>query len=113
MHELSIMQSALNMALQKTREAQATRVHVIRLRVGQFSGVVPDSLQFAFEALTPGTPAEGAQLAIEHVPARFWCAQCQRDFVVEDYLPECPDCHSPSSDMRAGRELEIASLEIE
>jgi hydrogenase nickel incorporation protein HypA/HybF len=113
MHELSIMQSALNLALERAREAQGSRVHLIRLRVGQLSGVVPDALQFAFEALSPGTPAEGGQLAIEHVPARFWCAACLREFEVEDLLPECPDCHGPSAELRAGRELEIASLEIE
>lgn len=113
MHELSIMQSALTLALQKAQEAQASRVHVLRLRVGEMSGVVPDSLQFAFEALTQGTAAQGGRLDIEFVPARFFCAPCQREFVVQDHFPECPDCHAPSSEMRAGRELEIASLEIE
>ncbi len=107
------MQSALQLALDRAREAQASKVYCIRLRVGELSGVVPDSLQFAFEALTPGTAAEGAKLDIEHVPARFWCAQCQREFVVEDTFPECPDCHVPSGELRTGRELEIASLEVE
>ena len=60
MHELSIMQSALNQALREARRAGAARVHQIRLRIGVLSGVVPDALQFAFEALTPGTAAEGA-----------------------------------------------------
>ena len=74
MHELSIMQSALSLALDQARQAGGSRVHTIRLRIGALSGVVPDALEFAFEALAPGTPAEGAKLAIEHVPARFWCA---------------------------------------
>ena len=65
MHELSIMQSALSLALDQARQAGAARVHTIRLRIGALSGVVPDALEFAFEALTPGTLAEGAQLAIE------------------------------------------------
>ena len=60
MHEFSIMQSALNQALREARLAGAARVHEIRLRIGVLSGVVPDALQFAFEALTPGTFAEGA-----------------------------------------------------
>ncbi len=107
------MQSALNLALQKAEEAKASKVHAIRLRVGEMSGVVADSLQFAFEALTPGTAAEGAKLEIEDVPAKFFCAKCNRDFIVQDHFPECPDCHEPSREMRAGRELEIASLEIE
>jgi hydrogenase nickel incorporation protein HypA/HybF len=113
MHELSIMQSALSLALDQARQAGAGRVQVIRLRIGALSGVVPDALEFAFEALTPGTPAEGAHLAIEHVPARFWCAACSREFQSDDLLSDCPDCHTPSGELRAGREMELASLETD
>jgi hydrogenase nickel incorporation protein HypA/HybF len=113
MHELSIMQSALSVALDEAQKAGASRVHVIRLRIGALSGVVPEALEFAFEALAPGTPAQGAQLAIENVPARFWCAPCAREFQSDDMFAECPGCHKPSGDLRAGREMEVASLEID
>src|SRR5512140_321330 len=106
MHELSIMESALNLALGQARESRASRVHVLRLRIGALSGVVPDALQFAFEALTPGTPAEGAQLIIENVPARFWCETCRREFEAADLFAECPGCSRPSGELRAGREME-------
>jgi hydrogenase nickel incorporation protein HypA/HybF len=113
MHELSIMQSALSLALEQARQAGASRVHEIRLRIGALSGVVPDALEFAFEALSPGTQAEGARLIIEHVPARFWCAPCAREFQSDDMFSDCPDCHTPSGELRAGREMEVASLEID
>jgi hydrogenase nickel incorporation protein HypA/HybF len=113
MHELSIMQSALSMALEQARLAGATRVHTIRLRIGALSGVVPDALEFAFEVLTPGTAAEHAKLAIDQVPARFWCAACTREFQADDMFAECPECHSLSGELRAGREMEVASLEID
>jgi len=113
MHELSIMQSALSMALDQARQAGARQVLVIRLRIGALSGVAPDALQFAFEVLAPGTLAEKAELAIEPVPARFWCADCRREFVSGDLFAECPGCHRSSGELRAGRELEVASLEIE
>jgi hydrogenase nickel incorporation protein HypA/HybF len=113
MHELSIMQGALSMALDQARKAGARQLLVIRLRIGALSGVAPDALQFAFEALAPGTLAEKAELAIEHVPARFWCAACRCEFVSEDLFAECPGCHRPSGELRAGREMEVASLEIE
>ena len=113
MHELSIMQSALSMALDQARQAGARQVLVIRLRIGALSGVAPDALQFAFEALAPGTLAEQAELAIEPVPARFWCADCRGEFASDDLFAECPGCHRPSGELRAGRELEVASLEIE
>ena len=112
MHELSIMQSALSQALDEARRAGASRVHEIRLRIGALSGVVPEALEFAFEALAAGTPAEGARLTIEHVPARFWCATCNREFEAPTLFTECPDCHNPSGKLRAGREMELASLEV-
>lgn len=112
MHELSIMESALNLALDQARQNGASRVHVLRLRIGALSGVVPDALQFAFEALTPGTPAEGAELIIDNVPARFWCESCRREFESAEMFAECPDCSRPSAELRAGREMELASMEI-
>ena len=113
MHELAIMDSALNQILDQAQRAGASRVHCVRLRIGALSGVVPEALTFAFEALVPGTPAAGARLAIEEVPARFWCADCAREFQSDDLFAECPACHRPSGDLRAGRELELASMEIE
>jgi len=107
------MDSALNVALDQARKAGANRVFIIRLRIGALSGVVPDALQFAFEALAPGTLADGAALEIEHVPARFWCIACSTEFQSDDFFGECPACHRPSGDLRAGREMELASLEIE
>jgi hydrogenase nickel incorporation protein HypA/HybF len=101
------------MALEQARLAGAVRVHTIRLRVGALSGVVPDALEFAFEALAPGTPAEGATLAIENVPARFWCGSCFAEFQADDIIAECPGCHQASGEIRAGRELELASMEID
>ena len=113
MHELSIMQSALNQAFREARLAGAARVHEIRLRIGVLSGVVPDALRFAFEAITPGTAAEGALLTIEEVPARFWCAACRREFVSANFFAECPDCGAPSGELRAGREMELCSMEVD
>lgn len=106
------MESALNEALEQARKAGATRVHEIRLRVGVLSGVVPDALEFAFETLAEGTPAEDARLDIETVPARFWCTACQAEFEAKDMFGECPRCRQPSGNLRAGRELELASMEI-
>lgn len=107
------MENALALALDSARQAGAQRVLAIRLRIGSLSGVVPEALQFAFEALATGTAADGAELAIEHVPARFWCATCASEFGADDLFSECPRCGIPSTELRAGRELQVASLEID
>ena len=113
MHELSIMQSALDLALDAAQKAGASKLYRIRLRIGALSGVVPEALRFSFEALAAGTPAEGATLEIEDVPARFWCAGCAKEFQADSLFADCPGCRKPSGDLRSGREMELASLEIE
>jgi hydrogenase nickel incorporation protein HypA/HybF len=47
----------LELAAEKTRAAGATRIHRLKLRIGRLSGVVPEALQFAFDALKTGSPA--------------------------------------------------------
>jgi hydrogenase nickel incorporation protein HypA/HybF len=107
------MAGALSVALEQAQKAGARRLLVIRLRIGALSGVVPEALEFAFEALAAGTMAEQAKMVIENVPARFWCGDCAREFEAGELFSECPHCGKPSAELRAGREMEVASLEID
>ena len=113
MHEVSIMAEALRLAEDAAKSAGASRVAKLRLRIGSLSGVVPDALQFAFDVVCQGTLAEGATLEIEAVPAACWCATCQTEFECADFFSECPRCHNFSGELRRGRELEIASVEMD
>jgi len=71
MHEVSIMESAVRMAVDAAKSAGASRVLVLRLRVGTLSGAVPEALRFAFDVVCRDTIAEGASLEMETVPARL------------------------------------------
>jgi hydrogenase nickel incorporation protein HypA/HybF len=113
MHEVSIMTEAVRLAVETARTQGAQRICQMRLRVGAMSGAVPEALQFAFEAVTDGTLAQGATLIIEAVPATWWCAPCATTFEKDHSLPECPRCGAWSHELRGGRELNIASIEIE
>ena len=53
-----------------------------------------------------------AVLEIEEVPAVCWCAGCAAEFEAKDLNYRCPRCHQPSDDLRHGKEMELASLEI-
>ena len=112
MHEVSIMAEAVRMAVETAKSSGASRVLGLRLRVGTLSGAVPEAMRFAFDVVCRDTIAEGASLEIESVPAACWCAICRREFECADFVSECPHCHSPSGDLRRGRELEIASVEL-
>jgi hydrogenase nickel incorporation protein HypA/HybF len=113
MHELSIMEEAVRLALDAAKSAGARRVLALRLRVGALSGVVPEAMRFAFDVVCQGTLAEGASLEIESVPAVCWCATCQAEFDCADFFSACPRCRNFSGELRRGRELEIASVEMD
>jgi len=107
------MESTLAVVLRSAGEHHASRVHRIVLRIGALSGVEPEALRFAFDVVTRGTVAEGAELAIEAVPAKAYCATCARDFAIESgFIFTCPVCHALSGELRQGRELELIRLEM-
>ena len=112
MHEVSIMAEAVRLAVEATQAAGASRVLELRLRVGALSGVVPDALRFAFDVVCRDTIAAGASLKIEAVPAAGWCAACAEEFETADFYSECPRCHNVSGELRRGREMEIAAVEM-
>ena len=112
MHEVGIMINTLQAAEKAARSSGATRIHALRLRIGRMTGVVPEALESAFEFARQGTLAAEARLTIEYVPATCFCDRCQEEFRSEDLLSECPRCHALSSELRGGRELELASLEV-
>lgn len=112
MHEVSLMQSTLELAVEQAQRQGATQIHQITLRIGQLSGVDPDAIAFAFDVVTQNTMAEKAQLHIDFLPAICYCAHCQQTFQPSDWVDECPTCHHLSMDLRQGKELQLASMEV-
>jgi hydrogenase nickel incorporation protein HypA/HybF len=112
MHEVSLMEEAVRVAVEAARESGGSRILKLRLRIGTMSGVVPEAMRFAFDVICRNTMAAGAALEIETVPATSWCAVCEREFPQADFLNECPTCHNLSGELRRGRELEIAAVEV-
>ena len=113
MHEVAIMTEALRMAEDAAKSAGAARIVRLKLRLGSLSGVVPESMRFAFDVVSHDTMAAGAVLEIEPVQAVCWCSTCQSEFECADFFNECPRCHNPSGELRRGREMEIAAVELE
>jgi hydrogenase nickel incorporation protein HypA/HybF len=113
MHEFSLMQGVMDAVDASARAAGASRVLEVRLRIGELAEVVDDAMQFAFEALSPETLADGGQLIIEHIEAKSRCAACNSEFKHDRLHWSCPNCDSLATELISGKELYIDSIEIE
>ncbi len=111
MHEVSIMMSIMDLAIEQARENSAEKIQNISLEVGQKSGVVIDALEFAFEVVSKNSMAEGATLNIHSIPFRGECVVCGHQFVCDDFLV-CDKCGNFGK-IISGQELRIKSIEVE
>lgn len=114
MHELSIAQSIVEAVEARAAECNATHVRQVRLKIGDASGIVIDSLAFCFEMLVSLDPVlAGAQLSIDRVPHRARCRHCAQEFDVQNFVAQCPTCQEWSNEVISGTELQIIEMEIE
>ncbi len=114
MHELGIVSGVLDSVRPVAQEAGASRLLGITLRVGEMTGALQDALQFAWEALCEGDPfLEGAQLSIQTVHPRSRCLECGNEFDHDQFHWACPICGSAMTELLAGRELQIESIEVD
>lgn len=112
MHELGIARNILDIVQQSVPEEQSAAVKRIRIRIGQLSGIVPDSLEFCFSALLSETPMRQADLVMEKTPAISLCNDCHHQFMVENFTFLCPACDSVNLETVSGNELEIVDIEL-
>lgn len=113
MHELGITQSIVEIALRTAQDQEATKIHSVTLEIGSLSGVVPEALEFCYEACSKETPLEGSRLLIERVEATARCRDCANEFALTDLLACCPQCGSAASDLLCGEEMRIKEMEID
>lgn len=112
MHEMALMQQAMDIVFDSACSADAIQVTSVRMRVGKGAGVVPDALEFAFGVLTADTIAAGATLTIDHTPVVCNCKTCRCAFTPEGDFYVCPVCGATSTEILSGREFELESIEV-
>lgn len=113
MHEASLVSALLRQVEGLVREhaaAGATRVNVV---VGEFSGVEPDLLLFAFERQAPGTLAAGARLCIQRARLVGVCEHCSYEFPIERFHFQCHRCGGRNIQVTGGEELMLESVIME
>lgn len=109
-HELSIAQAILDVAL---RHAGGRRVVAVHVRVGHLRQVVPAALAFAWELSAAETDAEGAKIELVAVPAAGVCGACGVESELRGLPLRCPACGATRLTLVRGEELVVDSLDLE
>ena len=86
MHELSIATSILNTVIAEAEKKSLAKVTLIALRIGALTDIVPEALEFGFDAIKIDTILAEASLKIEHIPVKGNCNGCGKSFEVKEFL---------------------------
>lgn len=112
-HEVGIMREALEIAVDAARNAGADRITRIALEIGALAGVAPEALEFAFDAITAGTMAEGATFEWREIEVTCRCDTGCPDFRPDGVVFRCPICGVVSTDVLSGRELRVVEIDVD
>ena len=114
MHELSITQNILEIALRYGHQAEAKKITDLYLVIGQLSSVIDESVQFYWDMIAKDSIAEGARLHFKRIPALLECQECKNSYTLNGkQLAGCPYCESIKVKVVEGKEFQLESIEIE
>jgi hydrogenase nickel incorporation protein HypA/HybF len=108
MHELGITRNIIAIV---GAAAKGRSVCCVTLEVGKLSGVMGEAIAFCFDAVSQGTPLEGARLEILEIAGRARCDECGAEFETASLFAPCP-CGSRRFVRLQGEELKIKSMEL-
>ena len=112
MHELSLAKDIVEMVYQYVPANEIKGVKSVIMKVGQFSGVVTDSLKFSYEAITSQTELEGSELEIIDIPFLLKCHNCNKTTANEFGMMICDECSSFHTEILSGSELEVQEVRL-
>ena len=110
MHEFSITQKLLDVALTK---AKSRRIVNVNLLIGSFSQEREESIQFYWSDLAKDTLARDAELHFQRVEAEMKCLECGTIFYPEEETSMCPQCFSHRLKLLSGDDVRLDSIDVE
>jgi hydrogenase nickel incorporation protein HypA/HybF len=111
MHEMSLVEGMREILEDQARAHAVDRITRVRVEIGRFAGVEKPALEFAWDVVMRGSPAEGAELIMLDLPGRAMCFDCAHEVEIDDRLSPCPDCGGGKLLPTGGDEMRIKDLE--
>lgn len=119
MHELSIAENMLKIALDQAHQHGAQRITGLNILVGDLASI--ESLEFHWSMVSQGTLAEGAKIHFEPVVTMLYCQDCGQCYEfhpshdqVHSHDYTCPRCGGQQVEIMSGGEtFRLESIEVE
>jgi len=110
MHEMSITQEIIDICL---KHAGGKKVRSLDVEIGELSSIVPESIEFCFEACSRDTDLEGARLNIIKIPGIGLCRDCAARTHLQLLYDACSNCGSFSVVIESGEEMRVKEIEVD
>jgi len=107
------MENMLSLAAEHLAPYRVERVNAITLKIGRLANVLPQALDFAFEAITREGLFAGAGLILITVPYTARCRDCATVYESVDLPPLCPVCGGHGAEILSGTEVYLDSIDFE
>ncbi|MDR2036237.1 MAG: hydrogenase maturation nickel metallochaperone HypA [Coriobacteriales bacterium] len=115
MHELGIMETVLDTALEFAKDNNATEIKEIHLLTGIIFGIHQEYAELFFRMVSKDTIAQNAKIVFESVPACFICTECKGKTEYPAFSEKefyCKHCGSKKVTMVSGREFRIQNMVV-
>lgn len=117
MHEMSIAQSIMEMAIKEAQKVNCTKLTAITLDCGLLSGVMKEPLLLCLELLIKDTIHDGCKIEINSIPILLHCIFCGHKFesLSQNVLwQDCPQCGETFGlSIEKGKELILSRIQAE
>jgi hydrogenase nickel incorporation protein HypA/HybF len=110
MHEFSLTQHLLDLALKNADSKQILRVNLL---IGAFSDEREESIQFYWKDLAKGSLGDGAEIHFEHLPVEMKCLDCTGTFYLDEETSMCKFCDSERLQLLSGEDVRLESIVVE
>ena len=112
MHEMSLVEGIRVIIEDQSVTHAFTRVITLRLEIGRFAGVEKSALEFAWDVVMRGGPAEGAVLEMIDLPGQALCFDCNATVALDDRFDPCPLCGGGKLLPQGGDDMRIKDMEV-
>ncbi len=113
MHEISLLESILDVIEKNARSEGYSRVKRVCVEIGKLSCVEPDALRFAFDVVMQNSLVDGAKFDILSINGRARCSSCSNIIDIDSLYHPCPDCQSFDLKVIQGMETRLKELDVE